>query len=197
SCYLAAAFGFAFVTSSRTGAYINYYLETSIVAAIVAGRAWRQLAVYERWQKFYPVLVLLILMAGAFEFSRMVRAETYRWRSLPYYRELVATLKNNTPPDGICISVHPELVVAAGRNFHFGDWIQYHDGRSPELRRAFDEAVISKRYSAIVWVKSDDAALPGYNAVKLQTPLPDKHYPVFLLLPEGKERKAQPNFQRR
>ncbi|MBP6821852.1 MAG: hypothetical protein KA368_09925 [Acidobacteria bacterium] len=183
SCYLVAALGFAFVTSARAGAYINYYLEVSIVAAVVAGTAWRRLAEYGRWQKFYPALVLLILLAGAFEFSRMARAESYRWRSLPYYRELVTTLKNDTLPDGLCISVHPELAVAAGRSFHFGDWIQYHDGRSPELRQAFANAVISGRYAAIVWLKPGDPALPGYKVVSMQTPLPDRHYPVYLLLP--------------
>ncbi len=184
SCYLVAALGFAFVTSARAGAYINYYLEASIVAAVVAGTAWRRLAELARWRKFYPVLVLLILLAGAFEFSRLARAESYRWRSLPYYRELVNRLAQSTPPDGVCISVHPELAVAAGRGFQFGDWIQYHDGRSPELRQAFTDAVNSGRYAAIVWLKPDDPALPGYKAVKLKTPPPDKHYPVFLLLPD-------------
>lgn len=184
SCYLVAAFGFAFVTSSRAGAYINYYLETSIVAAAMVGLTWQRLVRQDRWQRFYPALVLLVLLAGVFEFSRMARAELYRWRSLPYYRELVATLKDKTPPDSVCVSVHPELVIAAGRRLQFGDWIQYHDGRSPELRRVFADGVNSGRYAAIVWVKPDDPNLPGYKAVTLQTPLPEKHYPVFLLLPE-------------
>ena len=184
SCYLAAAFGFAFVTSSRAGAYINYYLETSLVASVAAGTAWQRLAKQDRWQRLYPALAMLILLAGAFEFSRMARAELYRWRSLPYYRELVEALKDKTPPDGVCISIHPELAIAAGRSVQFGDWIQYHDGRSPELRQAFADGVNSGRYAAIVWVKPDDPALPGYKAVTLQTPLPDKHYPVFLLLPQ-------------
>ncbi len=191
-CYFIVASAFAFVTSARTGAYINYYLEPSLVAAVLVGLAWKKLSTVDRWKRIYPALTLIILLAGVFEFSRMARAETYRWRSLPYYRELVTALKNNTPPDGICISVHPELVVAAGREFQFGDWIQYHDGRSSELRRKFDGAIGSGRYAAIVWLKSDDPALPAYNAVTLQTPLPEKYYPVFLLLPEH---KSQINFQ--
>src|SRR5215813_13912567 len=42
--YLIVALAFAFVTSARRGAYINYYLEASMVGAIAVAMAWRRLA---------------------------------------------------------------------------------------------------------------------------------------------------------
>src|SRR5262245_51051555 len=155
--YLIVALAFGFVTSARRGAYINYYLEASMVGAIAVAMAWGRLAADEQYDMgsgsdpkplsdafygrirsrlilalrplrlrgLYQVISILILMAGVFEFSRMARAESYRWQSLPYYQEVVATLAREVQENDLCVSVHPELVLAAGRKFHFGDWIQY------------------------------------------------------------------------
>ncbi len=180
--YLIVAFIFGFVTSARRGAYINYYLEASMVGAIAVSLAWHRLASHEKWRRLYPAMAVLMLLAGTFEFSRMARAESYRWRSLPYYREVVATLEREVPADGLCVSVHPELAVAAGRKFHFGDWIQYQDGRSAELQEVFAGAVASKRYAAIVWLTPNVTELPGYRLLPMKERLPDKHYPLFVYL---------------
>jgi len=193
--YLVAALIFAFVTSARRGAYINYYLEASMVGAIAVAMAWRRLASDERYgtgsgsdlyrvarRGLYPAISILLLLAGAFEFSRMARAESYRWRSLPYYREVVATLAREVPADGLCVSVHPELVLAAGRKFHFGDWIQYQDGRSSELQRVYGEAISSKRYAAIITLGGKGVELPGYRLAPMKQAAHEKYYPVFLYL---------------
>ncbi|MEP7271820.1 MAG: hypothetical protein ABI882_09985, partial [Acidobacteriota bacterium] len=184
SCYLITSFAFAIFTSAHAGAYINYYLETSIVAAIVVGLAWQSISSMEFRPKFYGTLVSLFLLAGVLEFSRMTRGESYRWRSLPYYQELVETLASKTTPDTLCISAHPELVTAAGRKYHFGDWMPYQDGRSPELHRILENAMRSGRYAAIIWLRPDDPLLDGNKLVPMQKPLPDRHYPLYLFMPE-------------
>ena len=182
-CYLIAALAFAFVSSARRGAYINYYLEASMAGAIAVAMAWRRLAPYRVARPgLYPAISILLLLAGAFEFSRMARAESYRWRSLPYYREVVATLAREVPADGLCISVHPELVLAAGRKFHFGDWIQYQDGRSVELQQVYDEAISSRRYAAIITLGGKGIKAPGYRLARMKQAAHEKYYPVFLYL---------------
>ena len=200
--YLIVALAFAFVTSARRGAYINYYLEASMVGAIAVAMAWRRLSDDERYdigndsslappslfslvrvrlRWLYPAMSILLLVAGVFEFSRMARAESYRWRSLPYYQEVVATLAREVPANDLCISVHPELVLSAGRKFHFGDWIEYQDGRSSELQQIYDEAISSKRYAAIITLGTG-ADLPGYHLVPMKQTAHEKYYPVFLYI---------------
>jgi hypothetical protein len=213
--YLIAAMAFAFVTSARRGAYINYYLEASMVGAIAVAMAWRRLEANERYDRrsgsdpapssdassgrirsrlllapisgspqwLYPAISILILVAGVFEFSRMARAESYRWRSLPYYNEVVATLAREIRANDLCVSVHPELVLAAGRKFHFGDWIQYQDGRSAELQRIYDQAMSSKRYAAIITLGGKGTP-PGYRLAPMKQVAHEKYYPVFLYLRE-------------
>ncbi|HKQ74783.1 MAG TPA: hypothetical protein VJ810_13910 [Blastocatellia bacterium] len=134
----------------------------------------------------YPAISILLLVAGVFEFSRMARAESYRWRSLPYYQEVVTTLSREVQANDLCVSVHPELVLAAGRKFHFGDWIQYQDGRSAELRRIYDEAMLSKRYAAIITLSGKGTDLSGYNLAPMKQSAHEKYYPVFLYLRETK-----------
>jgi hypothetical protein len=211
--YLTAALAFAFVTSARRGAYINYYLEATMVCAIAVAMSWRQLAADERGDTggdagpasasnaisgrtrprlilarrwLYPAISVLLLAAGVIEFFRMARAESYRWRSLPYYQEVVATLSREVRADDLCVSVHPELVLAAGRKYHFGDWIQYQDGRSAELRQIYDEAISSKRYAAIIKLGGNGDGPPGYRLAPMKHTAHEKYYPVFLYLREAK-----------
>ena len=216
--YLIVALAFAFATSARRGAYINYYLEASMVGAIAVAMAWRRLAGDERHDTgrgsdpppssnaisgrimsrllpvlrrvarrgLYPAISILLLVACVFEFSRMARAESYRWRSLPYYNEVVATLAREVPANDLCVSVHPELVLAAGRKFHFGDWIEYQDGRSAELQQIYDEAMSSKRYAAIITLGGKGADPPGYHLVPIKQAAHEKYYPVFLYLRDTK-----------
>ncbi len=213
-CYLIIALVFAFITSARRGAYINYYLEASMVGAIAVAMAWRQLVSDERYgtgsgsdlvfpntafgegarslplpvpyrlarRWLHPAIPILLMLAGAFEFSRMARAESYRWRSLPYYREVVETLAREVSAEDLSISVHPELVLAAERKFHFGDWIQYQDGRSAELQRIYDEAISSKRYAAIITLGGKGDRLSGYRLAPMKRAAHEKYYPVFLYL---------------
>lgn len=174
---------FGFVTSARQGSYISYHLETFIVGSIVVALAWDKLTRFVDRQLVFQMLVAAFLVAGGFQLIRQARGEVLRWQSLPYYREIVATLRSEMPPQSLGISVHPELITAAGHDYHFGDWNQYEDGRSAQLHQVFRDAVTSKRYAAIVWLR-DDAAneFPGYHLVPMKQPLPEGYYPVFLYL---------------
>src|SRR5262249_2264678 len=114
------------------------------------------------------------------------------WRSLPYYNEVVATLAREVPANDLCVSVHPELVLAAGRKFHFGDWIEYQDGRSAELQQIYDEAMSSKRYAAIITLGGKGADPPGYHLAPMRQSPHEKYYPVFLYLRDTKWKSAVP-----
>ncbi|MEP7341935.1 MAG: hypothetical protein ABI977_29660 [Acidobacteriota bacterium] len=174
---------FGFVTSARQGSYISYHLETFIVGSIVVALAWDSLSRFVDRPLIYRGLVVALLLAGGFQLIRQARGEVLRWRSLPYYREIVATLRREMPPHSLGISVHPELMTAAGHDYHFGDWNQYEDGRSAQLHQVFLDAVASKRYAAIVWLRDNAAAeFPGYHLAPMKQPLPQGYYPVFLYL---------------
>jgi hypothetical protein len=117
----------------------------------------------------------------------MARAESYRWQSLPYYREVVETLAREVPANELCVSVHPELVLAAGRKFHFGDWIQYQDGRSAELQQVYDREMSSGRYAAIITLGGKGDNLPGYRLAPMKRAAHEKYYPVFLYLRDSSQ----------
>jgi hypothetical protein len=130
----------------------------------------------------YLAIICLFLFGGEMEFWRLWRAETYRRRSEGYYKEIVETLKREVPPQSTVISVPPELAIASGHNYHFGDFLQYEDGRSDELQRVIEGAVASKRYDAIVWIQPDSQMMNGYRLVSMKAPLPWRYYPVYLYL---------------
>jgi hypothetical protein len=178
--YFIAAGALAFVTSSRAGANINYYLEPVVVVSIITSIAWAQLSHNTRFNRGLPPLLLLVTLSGLFQMARSARGEYYRWRSLPYYKEIVSTLGGLTRSQSVSISVYPELAAAAGREYHFGDWIQYLDGRSSELQKAFWEAIETKNYSAIIWHEKDANLFPGYSLAPISAPLPEHFYHVYL-----------------
>jgi hypothetical protein len=181
--YLCLAGMVAVITAGRVGAYVNYYLEFMLVLAVAVAVAWRSLTEHAPRPRFYLVLLLLLALGGSFEAQRMVRAEAYRWQSLPYYRELVARLREATPPERPIFSVHSELAVAAGREYHFGDYQQYQFTSFPVLRELFEAQLRSGRYGAILLIEAEAPQLPGYRRAQLSTPLPTKYYPLYLYLP--------------
>ena len=176
--YFVAVFFFAFVTTGRLGASTLYYLETFLVASVLFALScdW-----FERnGKEKYAVVFTAMLIASAVLFLFSVgRGEYNRWQSLPYYREMVENVRQLTPHDSLCISVYPDIVTAAGRDFHFDDWGEYNDGWSPELKEVFNKAISSKRYTAII-MHSDDLKFDGYHLVRMKTPPPEKFYKAFL-----------------
>lgn len=180
--YLAAAVGLAFVTSARSGSYINYYLEASIVLAVVVAIGWNWVAGIRHRREIFLGIVTLFVLAAGLEFWRMARAESYRWKSLGYYREVVETLKREVPPESLVVSVHPELAIASGHQYHFGDFLQYIDGRSPELRKVIADGFGSKRYGAVIWLTPEEPMLARYRLMPMKSSVHEKHYPVYLYL---------------
>ncbi|MGE0126790.1 MAG: hypothetical protein AB7U82_01705 [Blastocatellales bacterium] len=183
--YFVVAFTFAFVTSSRVGAYINYYLEALIVLAIIVALSWKQLSAGRLGGKsryLYTAAVCLFALGAEIEFWRLYHAESFRYRSEAYYREIVETLAREVPPQSTIISVHPELATASGHNYHFGDFLQYGDGRSEQLREVIQREISSGRYRAVVWVQADSPMMKGYRLVPMKQSAHEKYYPVYLYL---------------
>jgi len=179
--YLVASLALAFYTSMRGGSNVNYYLEATLALGLAAGVA---VARTPRLSERAGLIVLALALTGSVQLVRLGRGEYFRWKSLPYYRELVQTVAKNTPPGALCVSTNPDLVAAAGRTFHFADFMFYDElAPSGTLRDLFNEAIRSRRYSAFIWGK-DDARFPGYRYVPMRTPLPDRYYPLYLYLRE-------------
>lgn len=193
SVYLLAAVALAFVTSARSGSYVNYYLESVLVLALLTGLGWhwwqRQPSAASTWQRGMILFCALFVAAGAVECWRLARAESDRWQSLPYYREIVETLKRDVPPDALVLSVHPELALAAGHAYHFGDFLQYQDGRSAVLSDILQEQLRNRRYGAIVWLTPDDPRLAGYQLRPMPHSVRPRYYPVYLFLRSDREGK--------
>lgn len=181
--YFISALALAFVTSARRGANINYYLESVFVLSIVSAISLRWLSEDQALGKYLLPLTLLFVLGGLIQSLRIVRGEYFRWQSLPYYKEIVFRLNQSTSPESVSISIYPELVVAAGRKYHFGDWIQYVDGRSDRLEQVFQSAVESDRYAAIIWFdKNAINNMPGYELVTTTHPPPERYYPAYLFI---------------
>ena len=177
--YLIVASCLAFTTSSFAGSNVNYWLEAMLVASVAIAVSWHQMNFRRVSDRRYLIVVLLLTSASTFTLARMLRGEYFRWSGLAYHREIVAAIGNVTPPHSTSISMFPELVAYAERDYHFGDWIQYYDGRSPLLQNIFREAIASGRYAAIVWSTPDP--LPGYHLRHLRTP-PDRVQPLYLFV---------------
>jgi hypothetical protein len=179
--HLAAAVLLGFVTSSRSGASVNYYMEASFVGAMAVALAWDRLENMTTRKAIHVLSACLLAIAGAFQLARITRGEYLRWQSLPYCKEMVSTLADYAPPGTTCFSVYPELVTAAGRDYHFGDWIQYLDGRSQELTQLFRNTIRINRYPAMIWHDEKQSAIfPEYRLIPMKQAPPAGIYPIYL-----------------
>ncbi|HKF55743.1 MAG TPA: hypothetical protein VKJ45_09875, partial [Blastocatellia bacterium] len=179
--HLAVAATIGFVTSSRNGASVNYYLEASMVGAIAVALAWDRIEKETTRKAIHALGVGLLTMASGFQLARITHGEYVRWQSLPYYREMMATLAEYAPPGATCFSVYPELVTGAGCEYDFGDWMQYIDGRSPELTDLLKSAIGTNRYPAMIWHDEQQRTVfPEYRLVPMKQPPPRGVYPVYL-----------------
>ena len=181
--YFSISLGWAFVSSGRVGANVNYYIESSLLLAIIGG------LIYAHFKRNYlPKLALsmivLFTLGGAFQLARILHGEYFRWQTLAYYREISERTAKFTPPGSTCISVAAEMVVWNGCRFHFDDFSEYEHGWSPELREAFEREVKTGRYAAILWY--DDALqtrFPNYRLVPMSQSAPERSFPVYLYVP--------------
>jgi hypothetical protein len=137
--YFALAGLLAFITSLRTGSSINYYLETVFVISLLLSN--------------HRILLSVLLICGTVQIGRNLRGEYLRWQGLSAYEKVINDAQGCR--DGI--AYYADMMP----NPHFGDWIQYLDGRSSVLNNIFNEALNSKRYECIIWNKP----IPGYKLV--------------------------------
>ncbi|HEY8561827.1 MAG TPA: hypothetical protein VIL74_15735 [Pyrinomonadaceae bacterium] len=177
--YFCLSLGWAFVSAGRVGANVNYYLENSFVAALLCGFVFDD---FRARAARLPALAMVALLSlgGAYQMTRVLRGEYYRWEALDYYREIYDTAARLIPPGSACVSTNAELAVWNGCELHFDDFSEYSVGWSPELRAIFDREIGEGRYAAIFWSDDLSAQFPNYRPVPMSTSLPKMYYPVYL-----------------
>jgi hypothetical protein len=178
--YFLLSFGWAFLSAGRVGANLNYYLENSLVMAIVFA------LIYDNYKpKDLPLaaslIIVVLIFGGTFQLVRVLRGEYFRWQSLDYYREVSETAAKLMVPNGTCVSVYAELVVRNGCSLHFDDFGEYVSGWSPELVEIFERELKAGRYSVIIWNTDDlQTKFPNYHLVPMSRNPPERFYPAYL-----------------
>ncbi len=183
--YLVLSLIWSFFSSGRTGASSQYYIEHSLLWAIVIG------LIFEHFRRnassnLVLVMIFLFTVGGAVQIVRIFRGEYFRWQSLSYYREVFETVGKVVPPNSRCIGSYAELVVWNGCAINFDDYEEYTGGWSPELSEIFEREVKAGRYAAILW--RDDKFMerfPNYHLIKMSQSPPEKFYPVYLYVPDS------------
>ncbi len=160
-----AAFLVAFVTVSRAGADLNYWLEASAYLSIVAAASWPRLADEAKrvWRLRYGFCLATLTLCATLPTLRMWQGEQFRWASLPYLRRIVAAIEQNSAPRDPCFGLFVDLIYAAHRTPFFNDPVQY-DTRSP-LHALLERALQQRRFAAIV----SRSHIRGYHLLKLRS----------------------------
>ena len=177
--YFLLSFVWAFLSTGRTGANVNYYLENSLVMAICFALIYVRLK-----RKGLPaatLILMLLTLGGTFQLARVLRGEYFRWQAVSYYREISETAARLTPPNSVCVSVYAELVVRNGCSLHFDDFGEYVGGWSPELGEAFDRELKAGRYPVVIWNANDlQTTFPNYRLVPMSQARPERFFTVYL-----------------
>ena len=172
------------ISSGRVGSNVNYFLEASFVLAIVGGLISNYLRGVGA-RKIAAAMVVLMVVGGAFQLSRYVRGEFYRWEALSYYREISDTARKYIQPGSTCVSVYADLVVPHGCALHYDDYGEYVGGWSPELTSVFEKEVAAGRYAVIIWDSENMAEkFAEYRLVPMSEPVPERFFPVYLYVPK-------------
>jgi hypothetical protein len=181
--YFLISLGWAFLSCGRVGANVNYYIENSLLLAIIGGFIY---ADFKRdfSPKLALAMIVLFTLGGASQLARILHGEYFRWQAVGYYHEISDRTAKTIPPGGTCISVAAELVVRGGCRFHFDDFSEYEHGWSPELREAFEREVKTGRYAAILWYDNAlQTRFPNYRLVPTSQNAPERSFPVYLYVP--------------
>lgn len=181
--YFFISFGWAVVSSGRVGSNVNYYIESSLLLAIICGFVY---AGFRRDALSKPALAMIVLfsLGGAFQLARLLYSEYFRWQARGYYSEILDRTGKTISPGDACVSVAVELVVWSGCRVQFDDFSEYENGWSPELREAFEREVKTGRYAAIVWYDDTlQTKFPNYRLVPMAQSAPQRSFPVYLYVP--------------
>jgi 4-amino-4-deoxy-L-arabinose transferase-like glycosyltransferase len=185
--YFLVSLGWAFTASGRVGANVNYYIESSLLLAMLSGFVYgyfRRRAL----PKAALAMIILFTLGGAFQLARILHGEYFRWQALGYYREIFDRTAKFTPPGSTCVSVAAEMVVWNGCAFHFDDFSEYEHGWSPVLRETFEREVKTNRYAVILWYDDSlQSRFPNYRLVPMSQNAPERSFPVYLYVPATTE----------
>jgi 4-amino-4-deoxy-L-arabinose transferase-like glycosyltransferase len=186
--YLCLSLGWALISSHRVGANVNYFIENSLIAAILAGIIFK---FFHNQNKNRLVSIMLVLMTfgGCFQMIRLLRGEYFRWQAFGYYQMISDVAAQLTPSNSKCISIYPELVIKTGCTFHFDDYSEYTSKWSQELNDVFEQEVNSGRYKTIVWNSNNfGLKFPNYRLVPMSQNPPERFHKVYLYVWEPKEK---------
>jgi hypothetical protein len=171
-------------SASHIAANVNHYLDAGLAAAIVLGIVWNR-APADVQRRAASWALALFGVASALQLTRSARGEYFLWQGAGYYREVVRMIEQHAPPGATCLSTYPDLVVAAHRPYHFGDWYEYHDGRAPELRPVFAQAIRDYRYPVVVWARPTwSKGHPEYREIPIAVPAPKGLAPLHVFVRE-------------
>jgi hypothetical protein len=175
SCAIAA------VSASIPGANVNYFLEPTALAAILATRALEPLSATRSPARVARAATLVALAGAGVIGLRSLRGEYYRWEALPYYDDLVSELRRSVPASEPCHSLYPELAMAAGR-IHYVNTMSGYE-QSERLRRVRDRLLADRVFAAVI----STSPLPpaGYRHQPLSRPRPRRYTPAYLHLRVG------------
>jgi hypothetical protein len=171
--YAAAATGVAALTSARLGSNVNYFLEPSALAAVLAALGAERLA--RRTSPLVPLIAIAI--AGLVGMLPLAREEVVRWHERAAFASIVQALAAAGPSTEPVLTGYPDLAAYAGRTYWFNDGVQY-DGRSPAHREYLLAALRDRAFPAMVLPY--DQPPRGYEPAP-GTP-PARHPPAFLFV---------------
>jgi 4-amino-4-deoxy-L-arabinose transferase-like glycosyltransferase len=180
--------GWAFLSAGRIGGNANYYLENSLVLAIVGGLIYDNFRRNVRRPRLALAMIVLLTLGGALQMTRVLRGEYFRWQALGYYREIFATAAQAISPGSRCVSVYPELVVWNGCQFNFDDFEEYVGDWAPELNEIFEREVKAGGFAAIIWY--DDKLhekFPNYRLAPMSQSPPEMYSRVYLYVPAASQ----------
>jgi hypothetical protein len=175
--YLGLAVAVAAITSGRSGANVNYWLEASAAMAMATPTLFIGVLPRSGHSGRYLMAVVALSLASLVTEVRVIRGEWYRWSARSYMDEVVLAIARMTTEGRPVFSVYPELPTAARRPHYFNDFVQY-DGRSPRHGELLRNVLESGALAVIVTHTRESPK--GYRVVPMSRAVPEKFYPVFV-----------------
>jgi len=174
------SFLLAVASSQRVGANVNYFIESTFLAALCFGMVVANAISLGRL-RIVTAFSVAMAAAGSFQLVRMIRGEYFRWQAYAYYEAVASKAAEITKPGAKCVSVYPELLVPTGCALNFDDFSEYATGWSPELRNVFESELRSGRIKTVIWMKEDfSARFPNYEEVSIPVARPERYNDVRL-----------------
>jgi hypothetical protein len=115
----------AAVTSARSGANVNYWLEASAAMAMATPTVLMgAIRGSGESRRRFLVAIIALGIASLITEVRIIRGEWFRWGARAYFDEVVLTIERITVEGEPTFSVYPDLPAAARRPKYFNDIVQ-------------------------------------------------------------------------